>query len=291
MGKPTKEEDCPKDNRCSYRRQSDSNLQASSNNSRPPTACSNDNIRYNAAGEQRWSDSGGRDSGHEGRILNDTEAAQLNEQVGKYGMRIFVIPKDGNCLFGSVADQLYRDSGRHREVRVDTVRYMETHAPQFQGFVPGQPFRDYLERMQRDGEWGGNLEIKAMSELFHADIIVHTLNKPPIKVRAAEPVKVLHLAYLGRSHYDSVRYIHPEIGEEDQYRWMDFSVTGDGIMTSAPTAPSPHAFGNFDELVAQIMSLGPWTREEATHALTMADGDVDTAFALLESFAPTNFVM
>jgi hypothetical protein len=36
-----------------------------------------------------------------------------------------------------------------------------------------EPFEDYVDRMDKDGEWAGQLEIKAICDLLEYNIMVH----------------------------------------------------------------------------------------------------------------------
>ena len=95
------------------------------------------------------------------------------------GRSIVDMNADGNCLFRSISDQLYEDYGqRHEEVRSEICAYMKEHKDDFAVFLvfededdksqdeDAKDFETYLENMQEDGEWGGNLELVAAARLY-----------------------------------------------------------------------------------------------------------------------------
>lgn len=83
---------------------------------------------------------------------------------------------DGNCLFRSLADQLYADYGNHHDrVRADVCDFMERHQDEFSGFLvldetesdhDAQDFASYIAAMREEGEWGGNLELVAAARCY-----------------------------------------------------------------------------------------------------------------------------
>ena len=81
---------------------------------------------------------------------------------------------DGNCLFRSLSDQLYRDSGdRHGEIRKDVCDFLSQNEEDFAPFMvfddedeDATDFESYISTMRDDGEWGGNIELMAAARLY-----------------------------------------------------------------------------------------------------------------------------
>lgn len=66
----------------------------------------------------------------------------------------------------------------------------------------------YCSRMREDGTWGGNQELYAAARLFQVYVVVHMeSSRMVIECDAQKPKKVIHVAYHGEDHYDSVRSI------------------------------------------------------------------------------------
>ena len=88
--------------------------------------------------------------------------------------------EDGNCLFRSLSDQLYRDYGeKHDKVRSEICDYLKENKESFQSFVVldeeddadhsdeyASSYEEYLNRMRQEGEWGGNPELVAAARLY-----------------------------------------------------------------------------------------------------------------------------
>lgn len=84
--------------------------------------------------------------------------------------RLEVVPVngDGNCLFRSVAHQVYGDEELHALVRDSCMSYMEAEAEFFSQFVEGglDAFPQYLAAKRRLGCWGDDPEIQALCEIY-----------------------------------------------------------------------------------------------------------------------------
>ncbi|RLN48723.1 hypothetical protein BBJ28_00001480 [Nothophytophthora sp. Chile5] len=73
----------------------------------------------------------------------------------------------------------------------------------------------YCERMLEDGTWGGNQELYAAARLFQVYVVVHQ-DQPTARVMVIEcdrlkPQRVVHVAYHGEDHYDSVRSLRDPV--------------------------------------------------------------------------------
>ena len=67
---------------------------------------------------------------------------------------------------------------------------------------------DYVERKSRDGVWGDDVEIEALSEIYGRPIEIYSTSSKPLRTfhedneHAVEP---LRLAYVGFCHYNSIK--------------------------------------------------------------------------------------
>ena len=80
------------------------------------------------------------------------------------------VEEDGNCLFRAVARQIYGDQEKFQQVRRETVNWVIKHKSYFAEFETNIDERLSKQLMNRS--WGGELEIKAMSELYNAGVLV-----------------------------------------------------------------------------------------------------------------------
>ena len=120
--------------------------------------------------------------------------------------------EDGNCLFRSVARQIYGDQDLFQIVRDETVQHVIKYRGYFSNFETDIDERLSEQLMNRS--WGGNLEIAAISELYNVGVVVWELSREgrlvtPIDNAAMAASLGLKSIYLSRHwgiHYISVVY-------------------------------------------------------------------------------------
>ncbi|KAK2803281.1 hypothetical protein FQN51_003699 [Onygenales sp. PD_10] len=164
---------------------------------------------------------------------------QCLEEAGLYA---YPIAGDGNCLFSSLADQLYADPTRHPEIRARVVEHMRSNFDYFLGFTSHiggdrraprraaaeaakrrsttidrastpSAQRERLERnlnmMATLGTWGGSHEIQAFCQAFNLDVVVYRSSGVghflPETAGPDPDRKQVHIAYHDFRHYSSVR--------------------------------------------------------------------------------------
>lgn len=83
-------------------------------------------------------------------------------------LHVYPVAGDGNCLFRSVAHQMYGDDSLHDLVREKCMDYMEVNASFFSMFVEGglESFHNYLAMKRQLSCWGDDPEIQAMCEIY-----------------------------------------------------------------------------------------------------------------------------
>lgn len=111
---------------------------------------------------------------------------------------------DGNCLFRSVSHQVYGTERHHAVVREKCMDYIEHQGYFFESFVD-EPFDMYVARLRLVGEWGGDLEIQAMAEIYNRPIEIYAYQLTPKRIYAQHlSNEAIRLSYHFRSHYNSV---------------------------------------------------------------------------------------
>ncbi|CAI5707790.1 hypothetical protein KXD40_008237 [Peronospora effusa] len=145
-------------------------------------------------------------------VVNDDVLKLMRKQLADIGCKLHEVKGDGNCLFRALSDQLFGDQQQYQQVREKIVNYLEQHRNDFEPFMEDEEkFEKYCDRMRDNGTWGGNQELYAAARLFQVYIIVHQ-NQPSARIMVIEcdqlkPTRVIHVAYHGEDHYDSVRAI------------------------------------------------------------------------------------
>ena len=110
------------------------------------------------------------------------DAAQFRTSLQSQGHTIQEIASDGNCLFRSLSDQLYRDSGaQHALVRNEICNHLQQHRETFECFLLMNDededivdFDEYVSKMREDGEWGGNVELVVASRVYRRNVKIYS---------------------------------------------------------------------------------------------------------------------
>jgi OTU domain-containing protein 6 len=118
------------------------------------------------------------------------EMNALKEVLKKIGLQLHNIPADGNCLYCAVNHQL-ETSGRETftvpKLRKLTAEFMREHKDEFLPFmynesdetVSEQYFESYCKEVATTKLWGGQLELRALSNILECPIKVVQANGPP----------------------------------------------------------------------------------------------------------------
>jgi OTU domain-containing protein 6 len=181
-----------------------------------------------------------------GPSQREQELSAINNRLLPLNMKVKEVLSDGNCLYRAVADQCkptdkqYVDTSTtcstnlalvEDETDLDltdfvTMRklagaYIRQHPDSFAPFigvdVADPEFESYCRRIENvnGAEWGGQLEVRALSECLHRPIHIYEANAPVLKMgedsvgnesRRVEPIIITyhrHYYALGE-HYNSV---------------------------------------------------------------------------------------
>jgi len=116
--------------------------------------------------------------------------------------------RDGNCLFRSFSDQLYGTPEHHALVRDRCSKYIASERNYFEQFV-AEPFDEFLARIQREGEWGDDVEIEALSEIYDCRVEIYAsyslaLMRTFHEACDAKWPHPIRLQYEGHAHYNSL---------------------------------------------------------------------------------------
>ena len=96
------------------------------------------------------------------------------------GYRINPIERDGNCLFRAVADQVYCNHNLYATVRNLCANFMQEEEKYFSEFLTdSMDYTKYISDLRKDGAWGGNYEIIALSQIYKRSIEVYEHSEKP----------------------------------------------------------------------------------------------------------------
>jgi len=136
----------------------------------------------------------------------ECEMVKFEAQLAKANLIVREIKGDGNCLFRAVSDQLTGYQTDHKVYRDECVKEYKNNAEGYEPFLVDETLEEYREKISQDGEWGGNLELIALSRRLCIDIIVHQYNRPRFEIHyEGSPVQTIHISYHEGDHYNSIR--------------------------------------------------------------------------------------
>lgn len=144
-----------------------------------------------------------------------------DELLRACGLYCKKVEADGACLFRAFSDQLEGDGGAgHVALRKKCVSFLEAHKTEFAPFVEGN-FKTYCQRMRESAEWGGDMEITALSRTLGVNAMVHQpANAQSPEEMQSVAIEVVNFAedapcvqicfhprYHAGPHYNSVRCV------------------------------------------------------------------------------------
>jgi len=197
----------------------------------------------------------------------ESEFVKFAAQLVKVGLIIRDIKGDGNCLFRAVSDQLTGCQTEHEIYRNECVLEFTRNADVYAPFLVDESMDDYIEKISDDGEWGGNLELIALSRRLRVDIIVHQYNRPRFEIHyEGSPVRTIHISYHEGDHYNSIR------------RSDDDKESPAAPITATPTLRD---ISNKKEVEIVLQQTGCKNRTYISECLDMFAGDVDTTISFM----------
>lgn len=159
------------------------------------------------------------------------ENLKLKEKLAERHLQIKEISSDGHCMYRAVEDQLMvRGCALGlKELRAQTAQYMRSHADDFLPFLTdpntgdmytADEFGKYCNDVADTAAWGGQLELKALSQVLQLPIEViqaeslsiiigEEYDRPPITL-----IYMRHAYGLGE-HYNSVEPLKELSNEEE----------------------------------------------------------------------------
>lgn len=159
------------------------------------------------------------------------ENLKLKDKLAERHLQIKEISSDGHCMYRAVEDQLLvRGCALGlKELRARTAQYMRSHADDFLPFLTdpntgdmynADDFEKYCNDVADTAAWGGQLELKALSQVLQLPIEViqaeslsiiigEEYDRPPITL-----IYMRHAYGLGE-HYNSVEPLKDLSNEEE----------------------------------------------------------------------------
>jgi len=146
-----------------------------------------------------------------GPSMRRVELDALGIQLKPLSLKISEIPSDGNCLYRAVAAQCEGSNYvKIRNICADAlISKQDDYAPFCEYTDTIASFDQYVERVRSSSEWGGHLELRALSEGLKRTLVVYSAAQPKLVMGdedAENPILLsyhLHYYSLGE-HYNQV---------------------------------------------------------------------------------------
>eukprot|EP01096_Ripella_sp_DP13-Kostka_P006486 TRINITY_DN2322_c0_g1_i1.p1 TRINITY_DN2322_c0_g1~~TRINITY_DN2322_c0_g1_i1.p1 ORF type:complete len:290 (+),score=113.23 TRINITY_DN2322_c0_g1_i1:28-870(+) len=114
------------------------------------------------------------------------ELEKIISFVRPLGLTVKQMPSDGNCMFYAIEDQLRLLHDKQidaKELRRLTATELRANAADYRPFLPSsqgdseisdEEFEEYCQTMENTFEWGGNVELQALSRSLALPIRVYS---------------------------------------------------------------------------------------------------------------------
>lgn len=151
----------------------------------------------------------------------NTEIKAIEDKLKLVKLKIFAIASDGDCLYKAVSHQLTAKKQQELsviELRTKVADYIRNHKEDFIPFMSNPEtcdmltdieFEDYCDKIKDTKVWGGQLEIRALSNCLKCPINVIQATGPEVIKQGSEfegPPLIItyhrHMFSLGE-HYNS----------------------------------------------------------------------------------------
>ena len=158
------------------------------------------------------------------REIEQEAMATIFERIG---LKEVLIRPDGHCMYSAIASQLASAKSTcgapgsrltnganpnegYRAVRVSAADFIEQHADDFAPFLE-IPLKDHVHRIRDTAEWGGQLELQAISRAYNVDLNLVQADGRIEKIESGQGAgsKQIWLAYYRHSfglgeHYNAL---------------------------------------------------------------------------------------
>ena len=166
-------------------------------------------------------------------ILKDEQELDFQKSLEQVNLEIKKITGDGNCLFRAISHQVYGTDKYHKIIREKCMDYIEVQKRFFEEFIDGD-FEEYIKKKRKDGIWGDDIELEAISEIYNRPIEIYSGSEKPLRCFHEDKhfdenqyiLTPIRLSYHGQKHYNSIIPL-----EEDNYKFQAYK---NSLITSEP---------------------------------------------------------
>ncbi|XP_029022319.1 deubiquitinase OTUD6B [Betta splendens] len=162
------------------------------------------------------------------------EGLKLAQKLAQQQLQIKEISSDGHCMYRAIEDQLAQRAKPEltmtmKELRSRTADHIRNHSDDFLPFLTNpntgdmyttDEFDKYCSDVEHTAAWGGQLELKALTQVLSLPIEVVQADSPNIKIGEeydGEPITLVYMrhAYGLGEHYNSVERLKDPTNAEE----------------------------------------------------------------------------
>ncbi|KAF7211187.1 deubiquitinase OTUD6B [Nothobranchius furzeri] len=166
--------------------------------------------------------------------MRHQEGLKLAQKLAQKKLQIKEISSDGHCMYRAIEDQRARhaQSGLSmtvKELRSRTAEHMRENVDDFLPFLTNpdtgdvltaDEFEKYCSDVEHTAAWGGQLELRALTQVLHSPIEVIQSDSPTIRIGEEFDGELITLIYMRHAfglgeHYDSVEPLKDPTSSED----------------------------------------------------------------------------
>ena len=120
------------------------------------------------------------------------ETEKINDELKKRGLMIYNIEADGNCLYNAIDHQLKMKTNFNygvKELRKKTSNHIKENQSDYLPFLSNsntgemmteKDFNEYCNNIANTTNWGGQVELRALSHVIKKPITVIQADGPPL---------------------------------------------------------------------------------------------------------------
>lgn len=157
-----------------------------------------------------------------------TETEKIKSLLAARNLTFYEVPSDGNCLYVAILHQLNKGGGCYtmQQLRSIAANFIRSNQDDFMPFMDEVEnevqFNKYCEDTEHTSAWGGQLELRALSQVLRRSIEVVQAEGRGIVLgeefidSSLEPIVLTyhrHMYGLGE-HYNSVQQLPPDVPDD-----------------------------------------------------------------------------
>lgn len=166
--------------------------------------------------------------------LRHQEGLKLAQKLAERQLQIKEMSSDGHCMYRAVEDQLSQRGVPSltlslKELRARAAQQMRNNANDFLPFLTNSTtgdmytadeFEKYCKDVEHTAAWGGQLELRALTQVLQLPIEVIQADSPTLRIGEEydkAPVTLIYMrhAYGLGEHYNSVEHLKESANEEE----------------------------------------------------------------------------